>query len=105
MKRNDAYLKLFLLLSLMAVVIHSDFSYFSVDAELLTPINPEEAIIARGGRLSVCSIGVHELELLPRIGSVTAERIIAARDTACGAENERIAAEELLLSVKGIGSK
>lgn len=99
-----SYFKLSFALFLLAVVIHSNFALFPSDQKEILPVNRDEAVLARGGRLSLCSIGAHELELLPRVGSVMAERIISRRDEAC-TPGRVPATPELLTSIKGIGPK
>lgn len=52
------------------------------------------------GKVNINSAGAEQLVLLPRVGSVVAQRIIDFRD-----ENGRFKSPEDLMLVKGIGEK
>ncbi len=55
---------------------------------------------APAGKININSAGVHELDALPGIGAVVAQRIVSYRQ-----EHGRFQKAEDLMAVKGIGEK
>lgn len=65
-----------------------------------SPEKIEPAEVSYDGLVNINTASAEELEALPDIGEITAERIIAYRD-----ENGGFSSKEEIINVKGIGEK